>query len=185
MKHIKLFIATMLLLYSEATLPKEAKPEVTSESEAMATANRAARAAMEARAEEERRHPSSKKVKLFMYPAPSLNVQIDIVPQPDMTGSRINVPAKSRFVSTQRIYRPTTGKKIEFFIAPSDLNIYCNASKDNSKDYNPHSKLKTTGAQRLLEALSTSVSYDFDTLPEEIILPSPVAILNDLLGCSC
>ncbi len=72
--------------------------------------------------------------------------------------------------------------KVIFFISPQSLYHYLKIPKISRANYNYNIESRTTGEERLLQALSTSVEYNFDTLPSTIFLPDPLRMLNELLG---
>ena len=80
------------------------------------------------------------------------------------------------------IIKQPSNNKITIFIYPESLYLYNQIQKKSRAAYNynaesPHSP----GEERLLQALTTTVEYDFDTMPETIILPDPLTMLNNLV----
>ena len=80
------------------------------------------------------------------------------------------------------IHKPQGDSKVIFFIYPTSLSRYLQIPTKSRANYNYNAELPDkSGEERLLQALTTTVEYDFDALPETVILPNPLIMLNDLL----
>ena len=169
MKHIKILVVT-ILLFSEFVFCKSSD-----------------------KTNHNKQHEDTKTVRLKMFPAPSHDMYIRIV---DGTIGKNNsfILQKGKGSLSVKVvksnYKDDKGKRyikdVTFFILPQCLYEYLKIPKNARKNYNPNDELPhTTGEERLMQALATSVSYDFDTLPKEIALPNPLEILHDLLNCNC
>lgn len=135
---------------------------------------------------------NKKVVFLKMFPAPSRDMLINIVDGTPDENSVIIPKGKDhvRAEVKRSIYKDDKGKRyvkdVTFYILPESLHEYLKIPKNARKNYNPNDELpRTTGEERLMQALATSVSYDYDTLPREIALPNPMEILHDILDCNC
>lgn len=128
----------------------------------------------------------TKLVHLKMFPAPTHDIRINIVDSSTLVKPNNVMLPKDKSSVDVNINKSSHNQKIEFYIFPNSLSEYCSIPKNARKNYNPNAELPgTTGEERLLQALSTSVSYDFDSLPKEIALPNPLEILHDLLNGNC
>lgn len=138
----------------------------------------------------QKEQPKSKTVSFSMHPRPTV----------DMLVSWSNYPHKGEFIITSdtesiEIDIPSSDiaskdNKIFLSINPCRLVDYLKQPKATRKHYNRHSDLDrddqpANGEERLMQALATSVEYSYDKLPKHIVLPNPMEILHELLGCNC
>jgi len=133
--------------------------------------------------------PKTKTVVISLSSKPSIDMQVNFSSSYRL--DNVIITPDTDFVSID--IEDTIGHNVNFTVFPAALEKYLKTPKEKRKNYNYNSDFDGlnpqrplhSGEQRLLGALSASVSYEYDKLPSHIRLPNPMDILKELLHCEC
>ncbi len=134
--------------------------------------------------------PKSKTISISIHPKPTIDMQVNFSSSHRLENIIITPNTDSIRIDIQKT---NNNDPVNFTIFPAKLAKYIQKPKEHRKHYNFNSDfdgLNTqrplhSGEERLFQALATSVEYSYDKLPTDIVLPNPMEILHDLLGCNC
>lgn len=138
----------------------------------------------------------SKKVTFGFFPKLTVDMYVTIQhdglkkPERFMILTSMNNTLELEIANPNPENSPKKSNMITIHVTPCRLVDYLTQPEESRRHYNFNSEFdrdidQANGEERLMQALTLSAEYSYDSIKEHVPLQNPMKILHDLLGCTC